>query len=146
MKKLLLVILFFINPIMHANKLSDAIRDNNPETVNLLLLQYKITPSDYTKYVAITEESIRLARERLLLQKLRPRMSPRCNLLTLGSLCAVIISSIMYHSHEYNVVLLTSPSVIMLVSILIGIIDQNHYCQQEYDNALKIQDLIFGLS
>jgi hypothetical protein len=144
MKKLLLIILCCTHIITHANQLSDAIRENDLEAVNLLLSKQKVEPADYAKYIAITEESIQLAREQLLLQRLRPKMSRRYKLLTLGSLCAMA-GSTFYFSHKSSPIIMISSSIIMIALILIGFSEQTHYYQQEYDNALKIQDLILGL-
>lgn len=148
MKKLLFIILCCTNFITHANKLSDAIRENNLEMVDLLLSRQKIEPSDCTKYLAITEESIRLAREQLLLQKIRPKMRGRYILLVLGSMGAMASSmAFIFHEHGRIIIpiIMIGSFVTMCASMAIGFNEILDYCQQEYDKALKIQDLILGL-
>lgn len=144
MKKLLLIILCFTHLIIHANKLSDAIRENDLEAVSLLLSKQKIESSDYEKYIVITEESVRLAREQLLAQRLRPKVSHRYKLMILGSLCATM-GSTLYFSYTYSPIITMSSFVVTLASVLMGFNEQTNYRQQEYDTALKIQDLILGL-
>lgn len=134
--------------MVHANSLSDAIRENDLETVSLLLSKQKIESSNYEKYVVITEEAIRLAREQLLAQKLRPKMRHRYILLILGSLGAAMGSAFFIphkNGHIIIPIIMLGSFVTMCASKVIGINEMYNYCQQEYDTALKIQDLILGL-
>lgn len=148
MKRLLFAILCCTNLIIDANKLSDAIRENDLETVSLLLSKQKIEPSDYVKYVAITEESIQLAREQLLLQKLRPKMRGQYILLILGSMGAMVGSmAFIFHEHSRIIIpiIMIGSFVTICASTATGFNEIYNYCQQKYDTALKIQDLILGL-
>jgi hypothetical protein len=148
MKRLLFIILCCTHIIIHANKLSDAIRENDLETVSLLLSKQKIEPADYAKYVAITEESIQLAREQLLLQKLRPKMRHRYILQALASMGAMIGSmAFIFHEHGRIIipVIMIGSFITMCASMATGFNEINDYCKKKYDTALKIQDLILDL-
>ncbi len=147
MKKILFIIACFLTSIAHADNLSIAIRNNDLQKVTELLQQRTMTSADYAVYIAASNESIHLAREQLLLQQLKPKMHG-CwpPLLCLISVLGLIGGSVSLVNNDMyrGSCLYIGSFITLLIAAGTGVAKRDKYLQQQYNNALQIQELILN--
>ncbi len=146
MKKILFIITC-LSSIAYADNLSVAIRNNNLQVVTELLEQKTMTSADFTVYISASNESIQLAREHLVIERLKPTIKSGYILGGLMSYLAglIISGAFLVNNHEYVATFLLLSSFATAITMTgIGCAKYTNPYQEQYDNALQIQELILN--
>lgn len=145
MKKIVCLLLCLITYNAYADNLLDAIRSRDVPMVKQLLANNSFNVDYYDIYATAIEESLWMAREQMLLQRLKPAIDPTYGQLYAASVVASFTGfglAVAYEKAEWAIFLmmlplLTTPLIIKGAHII------NDLAQQHYKDALQIQDLVF---
>lgn len=144
MKKLVCIISCLISYNLCADSLLEAIRARDVQTVTHLLTSNSFSPNYYDAYMTAVQDSVDIAHEQMLLQRLFPVSDKNYDSLYLCSLIASIGGftwAATCNKHELALFFMLLPFIATPL-IIKGTTLVTCHVQQQYNDAVQIQDLI----
>jgi hypothetical protein len=145
MKKIVCILACLITYNLSADSLLQAIRARDVQAVTNLLENKNFTVDYYDMYVTALEESLWMAREQMLLQRVLPTTDDTYNSLYVCTLLASaggFAWAAVNSQNNWALFFMSLPFLALPLAIK-GTHTINRQLQQQYNDAVQIQDLVF---